>query len=95
MLQWHLNEESFSFLFWEVVLKLKVYNKEVGEIDFPLSFILCLNDRENISARYSKFGYTHYANFYRGINMYNTSVVGWKGHMENGSVYGSVQGNKN
>ena len=64
------------------------------DVDMPLSFIFCLRntnaDLEN--EKYLKTGYNSSHKFFSGTSIYNESVVGWLGHMENGSTNDSLEG---
>ena len=68
------------------------------DIEFPLSFRICLDDIYDIEKdmnkleRYKKFGYSSGHNFYRGQSMFNETNVGWNGHTENGGTLGSTEG---
>ena len=72
---------------------IAVYEKDLKDIDFPLSFRLCVNEPRNGLARFKSVGYRTYASLFFGISMYNDTVYGWKGHFENGSTFNSVEGN--
>ena len=64
------------------------------DVDMPLSFIFCLrNTNASLeNEKYKNAGYKNIQKFFSGTSMYNESVVGWLGHMENGSTYYSVDG---
>ena len=42
---------------------------------------------------YPKFGYENQDKFFQGISMFNSSIIGWNGHTENGSTVGDIEGN--
>ena len=53
---------------------------------FPLLGRICVKpglDVEKLAA----FGYANPSSFYMGVSRFNDSVLGWSGHMENGSVF--------
>ena len=67
------------------------------DVKMPLSFIFCLRktntDLEN--EQFREAGYDNVYRFFAGTSKYNDSVVGWLGHMENGSTYHSLEGRLN
>ena len=85
------------FLFYNTVHpelpEIKVYQKGLDEIEFPLSFLVCVHEMVHVSGRYRRLGYSDYIDFYYGQSRFNGSIYGWGGHMENGTTYGSVEGN--
>ena len=70
-----------------------VYQKDLQDIDFPLTFRLCINEPNNGSERFKRVGYRTYASLFFGKSMHNDTVYGWKGHFKNGSTFKSVEGN--
>ena len=85
------------FTLWYTTLSpdhpdIKVYEKHLNEIEFPLSFLVCVNDLVNMTGRYKRLGYSNEWGFFTGKSRYNESIYGWGGHTENGSSYGSVEG---
>ena len=74
----------------EIIIK----NKNIKDVDMPLSFIFCLRNRNVTSAneKYKEAGYESIYRFFSGTSMYNESIVGWLGQMENGSTYDSFEG---
>ena len=73
---------------------VKTYKKDLKDIDFPMTLRLCLqletidgNDK-NIKP----FGYRNIREYFRGKSVYNDSIMGWAGHLENHSSLGSVEG---
>ena len=71
---------------------VKVYVTNIEEIDFPLSFRLCLYYYIFDVDRYRDLGYDDSFDFYLGMSMYNESLIGWNGHNEDGSTIGSTEG---
>lgn len=73
----------------------KHYDQNLMDIDFPLVLKICsfygstrpVND-------YPEFGYENQDKFFQGISMFNSSIVGWNGHTENGSTIGNVEGKR-
>ena len=70
---------------------IHIYEKNLKDIDFPLSFRFCV-EHKNTSARYQKFGYNNELMFFLGQSMFSYSTIGWAGHKEDHSTYGSVKG---
>ena len=71
----------------------RVYKTALEDIEFPLSFRICLNYRFEIE-RYRDLGYDSRYDFYLGKSMYNKSLVGWNGHTKTGSTIGTTNGKK-
>ena len=71
-----------------------IHNKNIMDLDMPLSFIFCLSNTnpELEDEKYKKAGYMNIRKFFSGTSMYNESVVGWLGHMKNGSTFDSLDG---
>ena len=75
--------------------KVKYYNKELKDIDFPIAFQFCIEEKntdEKVKLA-SDLGYRDLYDFFKGKSKFNNSIVGWSGHTENGSTIGSVEGN--
>ena len=70
---------------------IKIYEKELGNIDFPLSFKLCANVLNDFE-KYNRIGYSNEVQFFYGRGKFNRFTHGWNGHTENQSTIGSVQG---
>ena len=89
----HLGYLGFYVLYPEFPT-ITVYREHLKNVDFPLSFRLCMNEPKNGSERFRKVGYTGYAYYYWGASMYNESIYGWswRGHQKNGSNFGSAYG---
>ena len=64
------------------------------DVDMPFSFIFCLRNinSEFENEKFKKAGYQSIYKFFSGTSIYNESVVGWLGHMENGSTNDSLEG---
>ena len=71
-----------------------LHNKNIMDVNMPLSFIFCLRytNTELEGKKYMDAGYGSIYRFFSGTSMFNESVVGWLGHMENGSTYKSLEG---
>ena len=72
--------------------EVKVYQVDLKNIDFPLTFKLCVTEREKSNERYENLGYKNDFNFFLGKSRYNKSLYGWNGHTEAGSTLGGVEG---
>ena len=72
--------------------KIKNYKKLLKDIQFPISFEVCLNEVNVSISKYHEYGYENSFNFFKGISKYNTSLIGWAGHSNNYSILGSVKG---
>ena len=68
---------------------VRIYTDDVKNIEFPLSFRLCIDQRNE--SRFHNFGYDDLTTFYRGRSVYNDSVYGWFGHRMNGSTFGGPE----
>ena len=87
----HIGINAYNTLYPEIP-SLKVYEKELGNIDFPVSFKLCVREISNITKRYKNYGYDEPFDFFLGIRFFEESYyVGWNGDFVNGSS-GHVKG---
>ena len=69
-----------------------LHNRNIMDVNMPLSFIFCLRDTlEFENEKLKKAGYKSISRFFSGTSMFNESVVGWLGHIENGSTYDSLE----
>ena len=87
----HISSIGYNILYPEVP-EIVVYKRNLKEIDFPMSFRICVHELNDTRSRYQRFGYKNYDDFFRGKSMFNGSLYGWAGHDQNGSVLGSVEG---
>ena len=69
-------------------------HKNIRDVDMPLSFLVCLTIKhpERLDKSFLKVGYKNVHRIFTGRSMYNDSIIGWFGHMENGSTYNSLEG---
>ena len=72
--------------------EVKYYKKDLKDIDFPIAFQICIEDKNKSRMRYRELGYSDLYNFFNGQSKFNKSIVGWAGHTENGSSIGTVEG---
>ena len=82
----------FYYIVYPTLPEIKNYKKQLNEIEFPIAFQLCVEERANSTRRYNQVGYSDAWTFFYGQSKFNSSVYGWAGHMENGSTFGSTQG---
>ena len=80
------------YIFNPELPEIRVYKKHLKDINFPISFLICATNYMNHSGPYQEIGYSKISNFFKGISMFNNSIVGWKGHRLNGSIYGTPEG---
>ena len=75
--------------------EIKTFKTDLG-ISFPLSFSVCVETREIVmdnGNRVYEQGYEDELNFFYGKSRFNSSIIGWAGHTENGSTLSTVKGN--
>ena len=65
---------------------------DLKDIEFPLSFRICLYKLKDINKRYQKLGYKDVYKFFLGRSRFNNSRFGWNGHTEKGGIIGSTEG---
>ena len=53
---------------------------------------MCVSEIDNTTDRYTSIGYKNDYDFYLGRSVYNNSLFGWNGHLQNGSTVGTVEG---
>ena len=70
--------------------EIKVYEKLLKDIEFPVAFILCVDKIKNSSQEYQDIGYEDVDTFFAGIGKFNGNM-GWNGHRGNGTTIGSVE----
>ena len=80
------------YIFNPELPEIRVYKKHLKDINFPISFLICATNYVNHSGPYQEIGYSKISNFFKGISKYNDSIVGWKGHTLDGSIYGTPEG---
>ena len=78
------------YILYPPLPEIKVYQVDLKNMDFPLTFKLCVTERENSYERYEKLGYRNDFNFFIGRSRHNRSLFGWNGHTENGSTLGGT-----
>ena len=73
--------------------EIKVYDKALKDVPFPILFKICGKEIYNSSRRFKEYGYEDEWSFYTGTNSFSKSIVGWQGHTENNSTVENVRGN--
>ena len=74
--------------------EISIYKQDLKDIEFPVSFIICVDQLENDTLKYQEVGYKNVWRFYMGESMHNESIIGWRGHVENGTKYDTVEGSR-
>ena len=64
----------------------------LSEIEFQVVFKMCVNKYTNEDETFKKIGYKDLEGYFIGQSIFNTSVIGWAGHRENGDAFGTVEG---
>ena len=70
---------------------IRIIKKDLRDIDFPVSFKLCMRDNKDID-KYIKLGYVGMFHFFSGQSMFNNSMIGWNGHTQNYSTLMTAEG---
>ena len=71
---------------------IREYETNLKDIEFPISFKICLDDLNKTNDRYKKLGYEDDYHFFLGRSKYNKSHYGWNGHTEDGATIGTTEG---
>ena len=87
----HIIINAYNILYPEIP-SFKVYEKELGNIDFPISFKLCVREISNMNKRYKKYGYEAPFDFFVGKSYLEESYVGWNGGFDDNRSSGHVKG---
>ena len=87
----------FSYILYYIahpeLADIKHYKKDLQDVEFPLSFELCVEELADSNKRYNEVGYSDVWTYFYGMSKFNSSIIGWAGHKEDGSTFGSVKGN--
>ena len=67
---------------------IRVYDKALKDVPFPILFKLCGKEIRNSSERFKIYGYKNEINFFAGRSKFSDNIFGWNGHTENGSTTG-------
>ena len=72
-------------------LKTSMSKESLSTFDhFPLLGRICVTPGLDVE-KLTTYGYADPSSFYMGVSRFNDSILGWSGHMENGSVF-SIKG---
>ena len=65
--------------------------KNLSDVDFPVLFKICIKPGFNLTAL-QEVGYASTWEYFTGQSRYNSSLVGWAGHKNDGTAYTNVTG---
>ena len=87
---YHVSRIIYSNIYPDVP-EILVYEKNFNQIDFPISFLLCLNEFDNDTDKYREVGFKNVQDLFIGRRMNENSTLksrlrGWSGHEVNGTV---------
>ena len=94
------------FFIHVTIVVISIFNPEIpdvessqqtlDDIEFPISFRICVHHLEDPSTKNQKFkdaGYKNYYAFFKGRSLHNKSHYGFLGHLTNVSTkFGSFEG---
>ena len=80
----HIGINAFYELYPDIP-SIKQYKKDLGNINFPVSFTICVREIVNDRERYKAFGYARDWDWFDGKSDIREGVFGWNGDFENGS----------
>ena len=69
--------------------QVRHYKKALKDIEFPISFQICVNElnlSNTSNKKYHEYGYDGLWEYYKGESRYNSTIVGWAGHKKNHST---------
>ena len=78
----HISSISHNILNPELPV-IKEYKQELKNIEFPISFLLCADETGNKNEVYQNYGYKDIYDYFEGYSIFNSSRIGWSGHMKN------------
>ena len=87
----HISLNGYYILF-PVLPEIRITNRKLEDIEFPLSLKVCVSEISNSFQRYSNLGYEDETSFYGGRSAYNESLFGWAGHTKDGQKIGEISG---
>ena len=67
-----------------------IFEGYLRDIDFPAIFKICILPGFDLAELHS-VGYDSPRKYFNGDSHFNSSIIGWAGHRENGSTYGTVE----
>ena len=69
-----------------------IYKMKLRDIEFPITFDLCVQEIEEPFERFNNVGYLTKYNYFKGKSFFGKNIYGWSGHTKTGSTLNSVQG---
>ena len=90
----HICFISYNILYPELPV-IKEYKQDLKDIEFPISFLFCADENGKKNNIYQKYGYKDVYDYFEGKSIFNNSIIGWSGHMKNGSTFDSAEGTQN
>ena len=87
----HVSLNGYYILYPELP-DIKITNRKLEDIEFPLSLKVCVSEISNSFHRYSNLGYKNDFQFFYGKSAFNKSLIGWAGHTKDGSKVGEISG---
>ena len=70
-----------------------IEKKNLSEIEFPGLVRICLYPGTMLSMSHDSIdGYESVSQYFAGVSKYNSSVIGWAGHNQDGGALGNTTG---
>ena len=80
----HIGFNAFYELYPDLP-SVKQYKTDLENINFPISFTICVREIHNDTERFRAFGYARDWSWFSGKSQIRNGVFGWNGDFENGS----------
>ena len=65
--------------------------KNLTGMKFPVVFKLCFRNVLSNNTRFKNVGYEDLWHYFKGQSVFNSSLLGWAGHREDGQVVGTPE----
>ena len=65
--------------------EVQISQMDLKDIEFPLTFRICIHDHD-VNKIYKDAGYQNVYTFFKGRSLYNKTIYGFLGHLQNGST---------
>ena len=62
---------------------MMTYKKDLKDLQFPMTFQICIQAMENVDDRYHKIGYARDKQLFSGESKFSKTLYGWAGHTKN------------
>ena len=62
------------------------YNQDLKDLQFPMTFKICIQSMENLFDRHNKIGYADDRKLFSGESTFSKTLYGWAGHTKNQST---------